>query len=524
MALFRSVATIGSFTMLSRVLGLVRDVLISNIVDKSVTDAFFVAFTFPNLFRRLFAEGAFNAAFVPQFARRLTENGRAEAFRFGDEVASVMTAWLLVFTAAVIVAMPWLMTAIGSGFTDEPEKFALAVDLSRVTFPYLMFMALTAMLAGMLNTLGRFAAAAAAPILLNLMFIGALTMLSFGILRLPGQSLAWAVAIAGMLQFVWLALACARQGIIIRLPWPRLTPGVRQLFRLMLPAVIGAGAMQINMLINIALATRLPEGSVSYLYYADRLNQLPLGVVGVSVAVALLPLMTRQIRSGDTKAAIDSQNRAIEIALLLTVPAAVALMVLAEPIVRVVFERGRFTPDMTPQTAWALIAFVIGLPAYVVTRALTPGYFAREDTVTPVRISIAVVIVSVGLALALMPFIRHVGIALATGLTAWMNAGLLALILQRRGLFAVDQRLKRAAPRIVLSAALMGVAIWGAAEILRGALVGPFWQQMPALAVLVVLGMAVYFILCHVTGAATLADLKSALRKPSGKTPGKPSA
>ncbi len=515
MALFRSIATIGSFTMASRVLGLVRDVLISNVVDKSVTDAFFVAFTFPNLFRRLFAEGAFNAAFVPQFARRLTNEGRAAALRFGDEVASVMTAWMLVFTAAIIVAMPWVMTAIGSGFIDEPEKFALTIELSRVTFPYLMFMALTAMLAGMLNTLGRFAAAAAAPILLNLMFIGVLTMLAFGLLRMPGQSLAWAVAISGILQFVWLAMACARQGIVIRLPWPRLTPGVRKLFRLMLPAVIGAGAMQINMLINIALATRLPEGSVSYLYYADRLNQLPLGVVGVSVAVALLPLMTRQIRSGNTEAAIDSQNRAIEVALLLTVPAAVALMVLAEPIIRVIFERGRFTPDMTPQTAAALMAFVIGLPAYVVTRALTPGFFAREDTVTPVRVSIVVVVASVGLALSLMPFIQHVGIALATALTAWLNAGLLAFILHRRGLFAVDRRLKRAAPRIVVSAGLMGVVVWGAAELLRVPLAGPFWQQVPALGAVVVLGMAVYFALGHVTGAATLADLKSALRKPS---------
>ena len=513
MALLRSVATIGSFTMASRVLGLVRDVLISNVVDKSVTDAFFVAFTFPNLFRRLFAEGAFNAAFVPQFARRLTNEGRAAALRFGEEVAGVMTAWLLAFTALTIFAMPWLMTVIGWGFIDEPEKFALTVELSRVTFPYLMFMALTAMLAGMLNSVDRFAAAAAAPILLNLMFIGALTMLALGVLPLPGQALAWSVALAGFLQFVWLAYACAREGIMVRLPWPRLTPGVRQLFRIMLPAVMGAGAMQINMLINIALATRLPEGSVSYLYYADRLNQLPLGVVGVSVAVALLPLMTRQIRSGDDAGAIDSQNRAIEIALILTVPAAAALIALAEPIVTVIFERGRFTPDMTPATATALTAFVIGLPAYVVTRALTPGFFAREDTITPVKVSVAVVVTSVALALVLMPFLRHVGIALATAVTAWMNAGLLAMILHRRGLFTVDRRLRRKIPRILLSAGLMGAAVWWVAGQLAGPLAGPFWQQVPALGAIVVLGMAIYFVLAHLTGASTLAELKSALRK-----------
>ncbi|NNG05368.1 MAG: murein biosynthesis integral membrane protein MurJ [Inquilinus sp.] len=515
MALLRSVATIGGFTMTSRVLGLVRDVLISNVVDKSVTDAFFVAFTFPNLFRRLFAEGAFNAAFVPQFARRLTAEGRAAALRFGNEVAGVMTAWLLLMTALVIAAMPWLAYGVAPGFADEPEKFALTIELTRLTFPYLMFMALTAMLAGMLNSIDRFAAAAAAPILLNLMFIGALIMLMAGLLPLPGHALAWAVALAGALQFAWLAAACARHGIMVRLPWPRLTRGVRRLFRLMLPAVLGAGAMQINMLINQWLATFLPEGSVSYLYYADRLNQLPLGVVGVSVAVALLPMMARQIRSGDDAAAIHSQNRAIEIALVLTVPAAVALVVLAEPLISIIFERGRFTPDMTPKTAAAVAAFVIGLPAYVMTRALTPGFFAREDTVTPFRVSVVVVVASIALALALMPFLLHVGIALATALTAWLNAGLLAFILYRRRLFAVDRRLRRKVPRILLSAGLMGAAVWGVAGWLEAPLAGPFWLQVPALAAIVALGVAVYFVLAHLTGAATLGDLKSSLRKPS---------
>jgi putative peptidoglycan lipid II flippase len=271
--------------------------------------------------------------------------------------------------------------------------------------------------------------------------------------------------------------------------------------------------MQLNMHINLLLASFLSEGSVSYLYYADRLNQFPLGVVGVSVAIALVPLMTRQIRSGDDAAAISSQNRALEIALILTVPAAVALAVLAEPLIVVIFQRGEFTPDMTPKTAAALTAFVIGLPAYVMTRALTPGFFAREDTKTPAKVSVAVVAVSVGLALALMPFIQHVGIALATALSAWMNAGLLTFILQRRGQYSVDLRLKRKVPRILFSSALMGGAVWWAAELLHAPLAGPFWQQVPALGAVVVLGVAVYFVLGHVTGAATLSDLKSALRK-----------
>ncbi len=514
MALLRSIATIGSLTMVSRVLGLARDVLISNLVDKSVTDAFFVAFTFPNLFRRLFAEGAFNASFVPLYGRRLTNEGAEAARRFGGEVASVMTSWMLGLTIVAIIAMPLLMYGIAPGFVDEPDKFALTIELTQITFPYLMFMMLTAMLAGILNSNGRFAAAAAAPILLNLMFIGALTMLAIGLLPLPGHALAWAVAISGVLQFAWLSIVCAHHGVMIRLPRPRLTAGVKRLFRLMLPAVVGASAMQFNMFVNMWLATFLPEGSVSYLYYADRLNQLPLGVVGVSVAIALLPLMTRQIRSGEDAAAVESQNRAIEITLILTVPAAVALAVLAEPLVVIIFQRGEFTPDMVRPTAAALTAFVIGLPAYVMTRALTPGFFAREDTTTPAKVSIAVVVTSVVLALAFMPFILHVGIALATALTAWMNAGLLALILRRRGLFAVDRRLKRKAPRILLSAGSMGAAVWWFTDLLAHPLAGPFWQQVPALGALVLSGIAVYFVLAQLTGAATLAELKSALRKP----------
>ena len=513
MALLRSVATIGSLTMVSRVLGLVRDVLIANLVDKSVTDAFFVAFTFPNLFRRLFAEGAFNAAFVPLYGRRLTNDGAEAARRFGGEVAGVMTAWMLGFTILAIIAMPLLAYVFALGFADEPDKFALTIDLTRITFPYLMFMMLTAMLAGILNSHERFAAAAAAPILLNLVFIGSLTMIAVGLLPLPGHALAWAVALAGALQFVWISVACARHGVMVRLPRPRLTPGIKRLFELMLPAVIGASAMQLNMFINMVLATFLPEGSVSYLYYADRLNQLPLGVVGVSVAVALLPLMTRQIRSGDDTGAIESQNRAIEIALVLTVPAAVALAALAEPLVVVIFLRGEFTPDMVSPTATALMAFVLGLPAYVTTRALTPGFFAREDTKTPLKVSVAVLVAAVALALILMPFLLHVGIALATALTAWMNAGLLAFILHRRGLFAVDRRLKRKVPRILLSAGLMGAAVWWIAGLLARPLAGAFWQQIPALVVVVIAGMGLYFVLAHITGAATLPELKSALRK-----------
>ena len=281
------------------------------------------------------------------------------------------------------MSMPWLMYVIAPGFVDEPAKFGLAIELTQITFPYLMFMALVALMGGMLNSIDRFAATAAAPILLNIVLISVMLLLHFGVLSLPGQALAWGVAAAGLGQFIWIALACRREGILFVLPRPRLTPGVKRLLALMVPALIGAGVVQINLVVDVILASTLPEGSVSFLYYADRVNQLPLGVVGVAVGIALLPLLVRQLRSGEYEAAQYSQNRAIEFALTLTVPAAVALIVIPGPIITVLFQRGAFDAADASATADALSAFAVGLPAYVLIKALTPGFYAREDTKTP---------------------------------------------------------------------------------------------------------------------------------------------
>lgn len=299
MALLKSIATLGSFTMISRVLGLAREVLLAGVVGPGlIADAFIFAFKFPNFFRRMFAEGAFNAAFVPLFAGRVQEDGQEAARRYAGDVAAVMTAWMLFLTMLAMAAMPWIMIVLAWGWTGQAEKFDLTVNLTRITFPYLMFMVLTAMLSGMMNSMGRFAAAAAAPILLNIALIAALLLVHYGVVAAAGHALAWAVAIAGMAQFLWLALACRRLDILPRMPWPKLTPGVRRLFTLMLPGVIGASVVHINLLIDVFLATLLPQGSLTFLFLADRINQFPLGVVGVSVGVALLPLMARQLRAG----------------------------------------------------------------------------------------------------------------------------------------------------------------------------------------------------------------------------------
>jgi putative peptidoglycan lipid II flippase len=406
------------------------------------------------------------------------------------------------------------MYAIAPGFTDQPEKFGLTIALTRITFPYLMFMALIALLGGMLNTIQRFAATAAAPILLNIVLISALVLIDLDYLPHPGFGLAWAVTAAGVGQLIWIAAACARSDIMIRLPRPRLTPGVRRLLMLMAPGLIGAGVVQINLVVDVILASTLREGSVSFLYFADRINQLPLGVVGVAVGVALLPLLTRQLADGDDAAASSSQNRAIEFALILTLPAAAALMTIAGPVVSVLFERGAFDAAAAANTAAALTAFAVGLPAYVLIKALTPGFFARQDTATPVKVAVFAMVLNVVLAVTLMQVMAHVGIALATACSAWINAFALAFILHRRNQLRVDSRLRRIAPRALAAAVVMAVLLIFAKVALEPYLGGSTVEKILALCGLVLLGLGVYALAAHLFGAVRVSELRSMLRWP----------
>ncbi len=513
MALLRSVVTVGGWTMGSRVLGFARDILIAGFVGAGpVADAFFVAFKFPNLFRRLFGEGAFNAAFVPLFARELEGSGLPTARRFAEDAMAALLVVLVPFVFIAQLAMPWLMVVIAPGFVATPETFDLAVDLTRLTFPYLLFMALVALMSGVLNSLDRFAAAAATPILLNVILIAALLVLR-DTFSTTGHALAWGVAAAGIAQFLWIAVECRRAGAPLSLPLPRLTPQVRRLLRLMVPGAIGAGVVQINLLIDTILASTLPSGAISYLYYADRVNQLPLGVVGVAVGIALLPLLSRQLRAGRDGDAHDSQNRAIEFTLLLTVPAAAALLVIPQQIVTVLFERGAFAAQASQATAAALAAFALGLPAYVLIKALAPGFFAREDTKTPVTVAAVAMVVNVATALILMQFLAHVGIALATALSAWINAGALGWLLHRRGHLKIDIRLRSRLPRIVGAAGGMALGLWVAAAMLVAPLSGAPPEQFLALAALVAVGLVVFVVLARITGAATVGDVRALLRR-----------
>lgn len=509
------VASVGGLTLASRVAGFVRDVVTAALLGAGpVADAFFVAFRLPNHFRALFAEGAFNAAFVPLFSKRHVEEGAAAAKRFAEQVLAVLLAVQLLLLVLFELAMPAFIHVFAPGFADDPVRFDLAVLFTRITFPYLLLISIVALLGGILNSLGRFSAAAAAPILLNLCLIAALLWLSPHVAT-PGHALAWGVLAAGLAQFALLAWAARRTGTALRLPLPRLTPGIRRFLKVLGPAALGAGVVQISLFVDTLIASLLPAGSVSFLYYADRINQLPLGVIGVAVGTVLLPELSRRLKAGDEDGAAFQQNRAIELSLTLTLPAAAAFLVAAGPIISALFQRGAFTAADSAASAAALTAYAIGLPAFVIVKSLLPGFYAREDTATPVRIAIAAVAVNIALKLALIGPFAHVGIALGTSAAAWVNAGLLGWTLHRRGLFRPDERLKRRLPRLLLAVAGMAAALVGAEMLLSPLFDGSAVQRGLALAALVGIGAAVFAGLALALGAVRPGDLRG-LRRARG--------
>lgn len=513
MNLLRAASQVSGLTMVSRILGFVRDILIASVLGAGmVADAFFVAFKLPNFFRRLFAEGAFSAGFIPLFAEHLEEgpDGKADAIQFAENALASLLLVLIVFVALLQAVMPLAMLGLAPGFADNPVKFDLAVTLTRLTFPYLLFISIVSLMGGVLNGLGRFGAVAAAPILLNLTLIGALTFFA-GYGETPGHALAVGVSVAGMLQLVWLLLALHREGIALRLPWPRLTPDIKRLLKLMAPVALGAGVAQINLVIDLILASLLPQGSVSYLYFADRLTQLPVGVIGVAVGTVLLPLLSRQTASGDTAGSLESQSRAIELVLFLTLPAAVAFAAMPDLLIGTLFEWGEFGAGETRQTGYALMAFALGIPAFVLIKVVTPGFFARQDTVTPMRIAIVALSVNVVLNLILMGPLKHAGLALASSLSGWLNVLALGFILWRRGHLSMDRALVTRIAKLLSSAGIMGVFLWLlsplAADILPISL-GDRLDRILWTAIMVASGALVYLGLAVASGAVRISDLR----------------
>ena len=509
MSLYRNFLSVGGLTLLSRVFGFVRDALMAAVLGAGpAADAFYAAFRFPNLFRRLFAEGAFNTAFVPMFSGALAQRGNAAAVELASRIMAWLVAVLVVVTILAEIFMPWVLIPFVPGFLDDPEKFDLTVLLTRILFPYLACMSLMAAYGAILNSLNRFFAAAFAPVILNLVSIAVLLPLATFWVQEPEEATVWvaiATVVAGLAQLASVWWAVRRSEVVPRFQLPRLDAEVKRFWLLALPAVISGGVIQINIFIGTIIASGAAS-AISYLYYADRLYQLPLGIIGIAIGTVLLPVLSGHLKSGRTVEAHDTQDQSLLIAMLLSLPAATALAALAEPIVRVLFERGAFGPAATAETAAALVAFAIGLPAFVLVRVLQPGFFAREDTVTPTVFAGVSVVINIGLSLLLFPAFEHVGIAIATTVSAWANAALLAGRLAQRGHYRPSRaELVRHATILAIAlgmAALLLALYWPVQAVFVPG--GNILAQAGLLALICVVGATAYFLAIHFTGVQRL--------------------
>ncbi|GAA5482609.1 murein biosynthesis integral membrane protein MurJ [Haloferula sargassicola] len=517
--MLRSLFSVGSFTLMSRVLGLFRDMLVARYLGTSMySQAFVAAMRLPNMFRRIFGEGAFNTAFVPLFNRELADHGPDEARNFASNTFSWLATVLAVGTLVIIPGMPWFAKILVAGF--EPEKYAITVAYSRIMFSYLLCMALSAHLSGVLNSLGRFSLPAFAPVLLNVLMLGVLLIVVpiahlQGSLYHVGLWLSWAVCAAGFAQLGMLWISCKRHGMGIRLGKPKLTPRVRRLLVIMGPAVATAGVQQVNATIGTQIAS-MQDKAVSFLSWADRLYQLPNGLIGVAFGVVLLPQITRLVRSGKELEARERMKEGIAFAMLLTLPAAAALIAAGDEFVAVLFQRGQWTASDSYATGLAVAAYGFGLPAFVLTKVLLPGFFARENTRTPLKLALITVSVDVGSALSLYFFFRqwgigHFGVALATSIASWVNVFLLTRGL--RGFLQIDRALVKKLARTLIAAAISGLVVWGGSRGLAGWLAGVEWQRWLAAGLLVAAGGGVYGMMALALKATSLAELKAGFRR-----------
>ncbi|CAN7148837.1 murein biosynthesis integral membrane protein MurJ [Neorhizobium tomejilense] len=518
MSLVRKFATVGGATLGSRIFGFARETFMAAALGTGpMADVFYAAFRFPNLFRRLFAEGAFNAAFVPLFSKEIEANGVEGAKRFSEEVFGVLFSALMIITIVMELMMPWLVEwIIAPGFADDPEKTSITIRLAVVMFPYLMCMSLTAMMSGMLNSLHHFFAAAIAPVFLNVVMIAALL---YGLWTHADPLtiawyLSWSVLAAGILQLAVVYAGVRHAGINIGFRRPRMTPNVKRLLILAVPAAVTGGITQINQIIGQAIASG-KEGAIAALQYADRIYQLPLGVVGVAVGVVLLPELARALKGGHLKDAANTQNRSIEFVLFLTLPAAAGLWILSDAIIRVLYERGAFSAENTSVVAAILAIYGIGLPGFVLIKALQPGFYAREDTRTPMRFTMLSVVINSGLAISLFPLIAERGIATAEAAAGWTNTILLFTTLVWRGHLTWEWALARRTALLLVSTAIMSAALIYALRY-AGPWLAPdalLLHQVAALSCLLVLAMAVYFACAFLIGGADIGMIRRNIKR-----------
>lgn len=504
MKLFKAMATISSWTLLSRIAGFVRDMLTAIVLGAGpLADAFFVALKLPNFFRRITAEGAFSAAFVPIFSGKLATEGKEEALKFARNAQAVMLLILIPFSLLMVAAMPFVIYVIAPGFAGGNGRYDLAVELSRITFPYMVLISVVALLGGVMNGFDRFAPFAAMPLFFNLALIAALLYsMPDGTVVSPAHAMAFGVICAGVMQLLWMIWQSWRIGAAIGLTRPQMTDDMKKLFRLMGPGILGAGVAQVNLFIDIVLASFLPAGAISYLYYADRLYQFPLSIIGISVGVALLPMLARAIKADDRAEGRKLFGEALTVGTMLALPATAGLVVLAVPIISALFEHGAFTADNTLMSARALQAYALALPAFIGIKILGSASFAAEDTKTPVRYAMIGSLVNIVLSIAFLKPLGHVGIALATACGAWVNAALLTrAVLHKNPAVTWTKTETKQLLSLAFCAALMVAALL----LLQYSTLATLFPQtafgkIAHMFALVFAGMGVYFFAVFITG------------------------
>jgi putative peptidoglycan lipid II flippase len=451
--------TVGGLTLLSRLTGFARDIVLAAVLGAGpIADAFFVALRLPNHFRAIFAEGAFNAAFVPAYARIHQQEGARRAKLFGDRVFTLLFASQIILLAVALAFTPTLITLLAPGFTGDPGRFMLAVELTRITFPYLLLVSLVTLYGGILNALSRFAAAAAAPILLNLSMMVTLAVAVF--FPTPGHAAAWGVLLAGILELLLVGGDALRNDVMAVLRWPQWDEDVRRFFKALVPATIGSAGVQIALFADTIIASFLSAGALSALYYADRLNQLPIGVIGIAVGTVLLPEMASRIAASDETGARRAQARAIELTLLLSIPCVVAFLLIPELIMRALFMRGAFTAADAAAAGATLAAYASGLLPFVLIRSVTASFLARGDTATPVKAALTAAGVNVVFKILLMAPLAQVGLALATSIGAWLNLALVAWFAARARHLTIDPRLRSSGARLAAAGCVLAFVLW----------------------------------------------------------------
>lgn len=521
MGLLRSLMTISGNTVISRILGFLRDRLVYSVLGLTpMADAFSVSVKAPALFRRLFAEGAFNAAFVPTFSGIYSDKGANDAKVFTEQAFTLLLFILLGLVIVVELFMPQFIGLVAGGFSEKPETLQYAIEYTRITFPYILFISLTALIGAVLNSIDKFGAPAATQIIANIVVIIYFVMFQESS-DTPGHAAAWGSVLSGFIQLIWLHWVCTRQsGLKIGMRWPTITPEMRQMFRLFVPGLIGSGIVQVNLFMNMAIGSRLHTGGLAALHIADRVNQLPLSLIGVAMGTALLPLLYRQLKAGEFDQAIYTQNRALELTLLLTLPAAVTLMIYADSFIATLFMDRNFALSDVIKTAPALVAYSTGLPAYVFLKVVSASFFAHRDTKTPMYVAgwcfFLNAILSGLSVFALNPLeLGHVGIAASLSISSWVNVVALGGIAYRRKMLKLDKVFFKTTFLGFIASAIMAVIIYIIEPYFQSYMFyEPIFIKIITLLSLIMIGIIAFFIPAYFFGLLKLREINArALRK-----------